>query len=158
MNPGKIFENEFEELLVKGNFSYIREGSKRTYGRQFGNKGKYDFKLTWAAVELKTINRASDLRMPFPKIKSPIIKGHQIKALRQAHKNGLMSGFLILYREKQKLFYIDIIEFHRVVIKYGMIRTLKIAHCEEFGIELKDLSEYIEMYKKLKRKKEKQND
>lgn len=128
INHGKILEDKLAKALDDLNIPYTREGSKRSYGTRHSNKGKFDFMIDGKlAVECKSINKSTDLRMPWPNQKSPMIKSHQLKALRAEAEKGNIAGLLIEVREVEETYFMPIRELDAIVREYGMIRTLNLS-------------------------------
>lgn len=145
MNPGKIFEDRVQGLLEINNLPFTREGSKRTYGLSFSGKGKFDFLLENAAIECKSIDRDSNLRMPWPNVKNTALKAHQLKALREYSKKGFIAGILIQIRSKDKLYWLNIDKLNKIIMDKGMVKALTNDILSEYAEELIALEEFVEI-------------
>lgn len=144
INPGKDFEDAFENVLFLHNITFNREGSKRNYGASASNKGKFDFCMEGAAVECKSIAKDSDLALPWLGRKSPKIQTHQLKALREF--NGI-AGLLIEVRSKNKIYWLPIKRLDQIIITHGLIKNLLCKYLDEFAVTLNSLEDWISIYK-----------
>jgi len=124
---GLEFENKVEELLIKHNIVYKREGEKINYGHR-ASKGKYDFELKHHAIECKSIMNLGSLSIPGinPKTHKPYastkIHTHQIRALR-AFKGV---GWLLIHESNSNGFYaLTMDDFDRFLVQNDMPRSLK---------------------------------
>ena len=145
MNPGKIFEDDVQRLLENSSLLFTREGSKRTYGISHSGKGKFDFLLQSAAIECKTIDRDTDLRMPWRGMKNTPIKAHQLKALREYSSKGFLAGLLIQLRAKDKLYWLNIDKLNNIIMDKGMIKALTNSILSEYAEELTVLEDFVEI-------------
>lgn len=144
LNPGKQFEDAFENVLFSHSIIFNREGSKRNYGAAASNKGKFDFCMEGAAVECKSIAKDSDLALPWFGRKSPKIQTHQLKALREF--NGI-AGLLIEVRSKEKIYWLPIKQLDQIIIAHGPVKNLLSKYLDEFAVTLNSLEDWITIYK-----------
>lgn len=145
MNVGKAFEDEVQKLLENSGLSFTREGSKRNYGLKFSGKGKFDFLLETAAIECKSIDRDSNLRLPWPNVKNTALKAHQLKALRDYSRKGFIAGLLIQIRSKDKLYWLNIDKLNKIILDKGMIKALTNSVLNEYAEELTILADFVEI-------------
>jgi len=145
MNPGTIFENKVQGLLEDNNLPFTREGSKRNYGMRSSGKGKFDFLLENAAIECKSIDRDSNLRMPWPNVKNTALKAHQLKALREYSRKGFLAGLLIQIRSKNKLYWLNIDKLNSIIMDKGMVKALTNDILSEYAEELTVLADIVEI-------------
>jgi len=145
MNSGKVFEDEVQGLFELNGLSFTREGSKRTYGLSHSGKGKCDFLLDKSAIECKTIDIDTNLRMPWPGTKNTPIKAHQLKALREFRKKGFVAGILIELRRKDKLYWLDIDKLNSIIMDKGMVKALTNDILSEYATELTVLADIVEI-------------
>jgi len=145
MNPGKIFEDDVQKLLESSGFSFTREGSKRTYGISHSGKGKFDFLLENAAIECKSIDRDTNLRMPWANVKNTALKAHQLKALREYSSKGFLAGLLIQIRSKDKLYWLNIDKLNNIILDLGMVKALTNGILCEYAEELTVLADFVEI-------------
>lgn len=149
-NHGKIFEDRLEKALLELNIPYVREGSKKHYGTRGSSKGKFDFKVnTNIAIECKSIDRASNLRIPWPNTKSTAIKSHQLKALRKELDKGNTAGLLIEIRKLNLTYWLDIKKLDEIVCCYGMIAALHVEALEQYAIRITSLEIFLQEELKL---------
>lgn len=149
INHGKIFEDKVEVALVALKLPYTREGSKRSYGVRGSNKGKFDF---WVnnkiAIECKSIDRASNLRLPWPGLTNTAIKSHQLKALRHADIDNALAGLLIEVRSSRSVYWLNIRWLDSIVQEFGMIPALSIEVLEKRAYKVYDLGIFLDMMAK----------
>jgi len=145
MNPGKIFEDDVQRLLEINSFSFTREGSKKTYGISHSSKGKFDFLLDHAAIECKSIDRDTNLRMPWANVKNTALKAHQLKALREYSSKGFLAGLLIQIRSKDKLYWLNIDKLNNIILDLGMVKALTNGILCEYAEELTVLADFVEI-------------
>jgi len=138
---GEQFENEVEELLIKHNIVYIREGTKVSRGHQ-SSKGKCDFQLKKYAIECKEIGTLNNLTLPGinRKTKKPYtstrIQTHQLKYLREQTIKGIV-GYLLIKEITTKLYYaVSMKDLNDILIVNPQLRTLK--DIQEYGIDLEE--------------------
>lgn len=148
-NNGKIFEDKVEQALIELNLPYTREGSKRTYGVRGSNKGKFDFWINnKIAIECKSVDVPTNLRLPWPRVKTPKIAAHQLKALRAEQEKGNIAGLLIEVRKINKLYWLDIRGLDDIIKEFGMLPSLTIAALQKYGAETEDLNGLLEVLNK----------
>ena len=149
INHGKLFEDRLEEGLIMLSLPYTREGSKRNYGVRGSNKGKFDF---WVnnkiAIECKSVETSTNLRLPWPRVKTPKIAAHQLKALRAESEKGNIAGLLIEIRKINKLYWLDIRGLDDIVREFGMLPSLTVMALQKYGAETEDLNELLEVLNK----------
>jgi len=145
MNPGKIFEDDVQRLFELNSLPFTREGSKRTYGISHSGKGKFDFLLETAAIECKSIDRDTNLRMPWQNVKNTALKAHQLKALREYSRKGFIAGLLIQIRSKDKLYWLNIDKLNNIIMDKGMIKALTNNILSEYAEELTVLEDFVEI-------------
>lgn len=124
-NPGKQFEQDLKASIPEGVY-FLRltdsaigfDVSQST--QRFAPKSPYDCIMykhpTMYALELKSTKNTS---LSF-KGKSPMIKEHQLKKLREAAAKGVNAGFMINFRTSGNTFYLPIQAFDEIT-QYGMI-------------------------------------
>ena len=132
-------------LLEDSGLSFTREGSKRNYGMRSSGKGKFDFLLENAAIECKSIDKDTNLRMPWPNVKNTALKAHQLKALREYHRKGFVAGILIELRRKDKLYWLDIDKLNNIIMDKGMVKALTNDILSEYAKELTVLADIVEI-------------
>jgi len=142
-NVGKQFEDDVQKLLESSGFSFTREGSKRTYGISHSGKGKFDFLLENAAIECKSIDRDTNLRMPWLGTKNTALKAHQLKALREYRSKGFIAGLLIQIRSKDKLYWLNIDKLSNIIIDLGMVKALTDGILSQYAKELPTLADFV---------------
>ena len=145
MNPGTLFENRVQGLLEDNSLPFTREGSKRNYGMRSSGKGKFDFLLENAAIECKSIDRDTNLRMPWPNVKNTALKAHQLKALREYSRKGFVAGILIELRHKDKLYWLNIDKLNKIIMDKGMVKSLNNDILSEYAEELTVLADIVEI-------------
>jgi hypothetical protein len=135
---GEEFENVVEELLIKYNLVYKREGKQIAYGHK-ASKGKCDFQLNKYAIECKAISDLIYLSIPSinPKTHKPYVSTkihtHQLKHLRAFKSNG----YLLIHESNSNTFYaLSMTDFDRFIIKHDLPRSLK--GIDEHKIELEE--------------------
>lgn len=125
MNPGKIFETQWNKSIPDYALLYRLPDSAQSFGRsdklRFSSKNPFDF-LLWDskkhilyALELKTVSGKS---ISFERIKedSGDIHYHQIVGLNNWNKyDGIVCGFIIEFREIEKTMFIDIVDFNKLI-------------------------------------------
>lgn len=129
-NPGKQFEADLKASVPEGVY-FLRltdsaigfDVSQST--QRFAPKSPYDCilykKPIMYALELKSTISTS---LSF-KGKSPMIKEHQLKKLREAAAKGVKAGFMINFRKSGNTYYLPIEEFDNIT-QYGMINKSSI--------------------------------
>ena len=129
-NAGKDFEKAFKDSVP--NNVYIRRMPDPAIGfdvanstQRFAPKCPYDF---WAykypcayALELKSTQQTA---ISFDG-KSPMIKKHQIEALRAAASKGVIAGFVFNFRKTNTTYFLTIQEFDNI-IGHGMLNKKSI--------------------------------
>ena len=125
MNPGKIFETQWNKSIPDYALLYRLPDSAQSFGRsdklRFSSKNPFDF-LLWDskkhilyALELKTVSGKS---ISFERIKedSGDIHYHQIVGLNNWNKyDGIVCGFIIEFREIEKTMFINIVDFNKLI-------------------------------------------
>jgi len=137
---GKQFEDRFEAELKAQQIPYIREGQQVRRGGAIG-KGKYDFDIGNVAVECKCVNSLLRATYPRPSIKCPLIKPHQLKALRTkpygyilVHDNSVSESYAITPSDLDK-----------IIIEHGLVKSLK-GYIEHNKVDIKDFVAVIKAY------------
>lgn len=139
-NAGKEFEKQFKESVPKG--VYILRIPDSAIGfnveestQRFAGKTPYDFVMynypNMYALELKS---TSGTAISFEG-KTPMIKEHQIKALRKAAVCGVKAGFVFNFRKTNTTYYVPISTFDSMT-NFGMMG--------KSSINEKDLVDYGE--------------
>lgn len=147
MTIGDEWEVEFEEALNRRKIPYKREQSKRFYGSQSSSKGKYDFTLEKACVEMKTVEKATKLSLTYRGNRPQVIfKAHQLKALRQARKQGKLAGYLIWVRDTNKKYWLEVSTIDIIIIDRGMVKSINNDILSEYAIEICNCDEWIDRY------------
>nr|WP_302596445.1 Holliday junction resolvase RecU [uncultured Cellulosilyticum sp.] len=139
-NAGKEFEKQFKASVPKG--VYILRIPDSAIGfnveestQRFAGKTPYDFIMykypNMYALELKS---TSNTAISFEG-KTPMIKKHQIEALRKAAACGVNAGFIFNFRKTNTTYYVSIQTFDSMT-NYGMMG--------KSSINEKDLLDYGE--------------
>jgi penicillin-binding protein-related factor A (putative recombinase) len=133
MSKGTDFEDWLESEGIKAYDdhkirSYEREELKSNIKRGRRVQGKHDFKFTLnddriLILECKSVDVPS--RMTTEYGSTPMIKKHQLKALRENVKKGGVSAFLLQYRRTDKIYMMLIDDFDNIIIKNGLIKSIK---------------------------------
>lgn len=125
MNPGKQFEADLKASMPEGVYCLrLTESGAGGIGfnevKRFSVPAPYDLILYKSpdmyALELKSTIGTS---LSF-KGKSPMIKEHQLKKLREAAVKGVKAGFMINFRKSGNTYYLPIEAFD-IITQYGMI-------------------------------------
>lgn len=140
---GEELEQAVEDLLIKHNLVYKREGKQMAYGHK-ASKGKCDFILEHHAIECKSIMDLNNLSLPGVNPKtgkayfSPKVKTHQLAFLRRF--KGI--GWLLIHESDSNTLYaltmheLDMF-LEEYVRKYNKIpRTLK--GIDKYKIDLEE--------------------
>lgn len=124
-NPGKQFETDLKASVPKDVYFLRLTDSAIGFDvtastQRFAPKSPYDCILykepIMYALELKSTIGTS---LSF-KGKSPMIKEHQLKKLREAAAKGVRAGFVINFRKNNNTYYLPIQAFDEIT-QYGMI-------------------------------------
>jgi len=141
---GKQWEDIIQAALEANDIEFTRENSTRSYGVARGNKGKFDFETKNAAIECKTIGRASNLRMPIPGTKNTVIKSHQLRSLRIAHEQGKKAGLMIYIQSDDLTFWLPIMQLHLLVAENYPVKHLSIQQLRTYGTTVYDLNDFVD--------------
>ena len=129
-------EKTFADLLTLHDIRHEHEGQVVRRGGK-ASKGKCDFILhgcKYGSIELKTVQRLTRATYPRPGIKCPLIKTHQLKALRS--HNG---GVLIYDEESAQYYFMTVQDLDHIIIEHGLVKSLK-GYMNHLAI---DLDEFV---------------
>lgn len=124
-NQGKLFEQEWAKSVPDYTLLYRLPDSAQSFGRnsnlRFSNKSPFDY-LLWDshehilyALELKTV-KGHSISFERSKEESKEIHYHQIVGLNTWNSyDGIVGGFLISFRDKEKTVFLPIDSFNRLV-------------------------------------------
>ena len=124
-NAGKEFEQDLKASVPEGVYFLRLTDSAIGFNvsastQRFAPKSPYDCILyknpIMYALELKSTISTS---LSF-KGKTPMIKEHQLKKLREAASKGVKAGFMINFRKSGNTYYLPIQAFDEIT-QYGMI-------------------------------------
>ena len=133
-NAGKEFEKQFKDSVPKDVYILRIPDSALGFNieastQRFSVKTPYDFvafkKPNMFALELKSTSTTS---ISF-KGKTPMIKEHQIKALRHAESKGVKAGFVFNFRKSNNTYYVPISVFDAITLQ-GMTTKSSISEKE----------------------------
>jgi len=139
MNEGKRFEQNFKKSIPADVYCLrLTDSSPAGFGEnenmRFSIQSPFDFILykngKMFALELKSIKGKS---ISFSG-SSPMIKPHQVKALTQAAKFGIIAGFIFNFRENGTYF-LTIQKFNDFVSSTTR-KSIDLSHCKFEGIEM----------------------
>ena len=124
-NPGKIFEQEWAKSVPEYTLLYRLPDTAQSFGRngnlRFSKKNPFDY-LLWDskkhllyALELKTVKGRS-ISFERGKEESKEIHYHQIIGLNTWNKyDGIISGFLISFRDIETTIFLPIESFNELI-------------------------------------------
>ena len=141
MNEGKKFEQQFKKCAesAKGAWVYrFRDGTGSWGG---GDKTRFQasnicdfevfYKRTLFLIELKHHQGAS---IPYSAIRQNQISG----LAKAAETDWIMSGFLIFFRNKERVFFVDALSVENHFFNSGR-KSIPFSWCQENGIEVETL-------------------
>lgn len=104
-------------------------------------KGKFDLRVemepVWC-IELKSIGQPY-----FGIFNSPCVKGHQLRALREAKTRGMRAGVMIEFRNSAQIVYIDITDYDRLIYDNLPRKTFKVDTALNYGLEVNSVKQLI---------------
>lgn len=125
MNPGKIFEQSFARSVPDYALLYRLPDPAQSFGSnsylRFSKRNPFDF-LLWDsgthilyALEMKTV-KGNSISFERTKEESKEIHYYQIQGLDAWSKyDGIVSGFVIEFRNQETTVFIDIENFHKLI-------------------------------------------
>lgn len=139
-NVGKIFEQEIRDSVSKDILLHrVKDDTSSFNGvveSKYSVKNPFDYlawnprTLTLYALELKTV-KGKSISFALDEDSDGDIRWHQIKALRKYSKYGVMSGFIIHFREIERTVFLRIGEFDKLV-----------SLIEKKSFNIKDIEKY----------------
>jgi len=137
MNDGKRFEDNFKKSIPENVYCLrLTDSSPAGFGEnknmRFSIQSPYDFILyannQMYALELKSTQGKSISFIG----KSAMIKPHQVEALRHADRFGIISGFILNFRD-HGTYFLSIKDFDNFKEERN---SIPISYCEQVGILL----------------------
>ena len=131
ISAGVAFENWLESESIKAYdnhkiLGYEREELKSSLRKSRRAQGKHDFKYKlndgrYLVLECKSVDCPSRMTL-FGS--APMIKPHQLSALRENTRQGGVSAFLLQYRRTESVYMLTIDDLDSLIIKYGLFKSL----------------------------------
>ena len=138
-NEGKNFENCFNKSIPKGYFCYrLRDagGWSNAENTRFTPSNMCDF-IMYAKgkiylLELKSVKGKSLPYSNIGKMEDRNIKKTNVLA-QEGEKNGVISGYLINFREVNKTYFISALQLrHKIQLEEK--KSINLQECEEIGV------------------------